>query len=362
MSVNNKMKIQDLKEVFRQLEGTIIRGDLQHKPTGKFDRLSAYYFGRKIEGETTKEETEKEADVREHWNDTHFKRFNDERVLFIRSRKGFKYGRVTFEGKLPDLASYSPPDTEFWLGFEEGSGIGFGMAAFRWNEDDNMICWLGGYGDASVMKVNDPLPSDVKTTKYHYTVEVTNGIIEFRVDKDLVAVGVLGGKSMIVKNDTEPYAIVIAKEQPPMAMNTLMEFYSPDYGDEITAGFPAGGTRVTTVNPHPPKSYALYDDGSSTLLTEGTYDTGTSYKSHPVPVQGYSGKTLLFRADTDSVSGGLRIEVLTQEGNWRLYDSITASANELESYIISGNFPLARIGYEPSADGASITDAEIHLQ
>ena len=73
-------------------------------------------------------------------------------------------------------------------------------------------------------------------------------------------------------------------------------------------------------------------------------------------------KHCFFRADTDSVTDGLRIEVFTQEGNWRLYDAITASANELESYIISGNFPLVRIGYEPSADGASITDAEIHLQ
>jgi len=93
-------------------------------------------------------------------------------------------------------------------------------------------------------------------------------------------------------------------------------------------------------------------------MTSGTYDTGTSYKSHPVPAAGFDAKAFLFRADTDSVTDGLAVEVFTQEGNWRTYLTRTYSANSLESIEPAGEFPLMRLAYEPAADGASITDAE----
>jgi len=77
---------------------------------------------------------------------------------------------------------------------------------------------------------------------------------------------------------------------------------------------------------------------------------------------GYDAKAFLFRADTDSVADGLGVEVLTQEGNWRTYLTRTYSANTLESIEPAGEFPLMRLAYEPSADGASITDAEVTMR
>lgn len=52
--------------------------------------------------------------------------------------------------------------------------------------------------------------------------------------------------------------------------------------------------------PDPPRTFRLYDEGSDTLLTEGTYASGTVHYPHPVPVSGYESKTILFRADTSS--------------------------------------------------------------
>jgi len=58
------------------------------------------------------------------------------------------------------------------------------------------------------------------------------------------------------------------------------------------------------------------------------------------------------------VADGLAVEVLTQEGNWRTYESRTYSANTLEVLSPAGSIVLARLAYEPATDGASITDAE----
>jgi len=120
---------------------------------------------------------------------------------------------------------------------------------------------------------------------------------------------------------------------------------------------------VTGNNPEvQPLSMRLMDAGANTFLTDGTYDTGVSHKSHPIPTHGFDGKSLYFRADTDSVTDGLTVEIRTREGNWRVYDSINYSANSLREYMPTGDFPLMRIGYEPAADGASITEAEVNLR
>lgn len=108
----------------------------------------------------------------------------------------------------------------------------------------------------------------------------------------------------------------------------------------------------------PARTFRLYDDGADTLLTAGTYDTGTSHKTHPVPVLGYRDKSFKFRADTDSTADGLAVEELTQEGNWRTWTTRTYAANDYEIINPSGQAVLMRLAYEPAANGASITDAE----
>ena len=61
------------------------------------------------------------------------------------------------------------------------------------------------------------------------------------------------------------------------------------------------------------------------------------------------------------MTDGLTVEMLTQEESWRTYATRSPTANDLEVINLAGRMPLVRIGYEPSADGASITDAEVTM-
>jgi len=97
-------------------------------------------------------------------------------------------------------------------------------------------------------------------------------------------------------------------------------------------------------------------------MTSGTYASGSVHRSAPIPIAGYEGKTLAIRADTASVADGLVTEVYTTADNWRTIDTYTLGANEFYYLDINVDFPLLRIGYEPSADGASITDAQVAVR
>jgi len=274
-----------------------------------------------------------------------------------------KGGLLQVKTKLPDLSGYDTAD--FFMGFELGGGTDHGIATFNWEQNDGMVCKIAGKSASNGVEVTDLLPADVKTEWHMYSVKVNAGFAEFYVGKgaprNLVAIGIpWNGPVTKLYQNTEPYSIILNPARYPTTMPAFLELHG-DY-EKVTASTKVSNFRWSSEPLSPPRSFRFYDEGADTFLTEGTYDTGTSYKSHPVPVAGYGDRTLLFRADTDSVANGLQIEVYTQSGNWRIYDSITTSANELESYIITGDFPLVRIGYEPSADGASITDAEVHLR
>jgi len=278
------------------------------------------------------------------------------------SRWSLKHGYLVATGKIPDMAANFGTNTRFHLGFELGAMSSYGgYVAFQRFES--------GGANVDVFRVKTPtgahythveslLPGDAETADHQYVIKRNRGFAELYVDEDLIAVAVWGaGADINVVNDTEPYAIVMTRGKPPSRLPTLLEA-SNGSGTERTVEFGVRDYRFASGDPCPPRNYRLHDAGADTLLTSGTYDTGTSHKSHPIPVQGYSAKAFLFRADTDSTSDGLAVEVLTQEGNWRTYLTRTYSANSLELIEPAGEFPLMRLAYEPTADGASITDAE----
>jgi len=277
--------------------------------------------------------------------------------LAIYSKAALKTGQVMSRAILPDLTGYDT--ASLWVsGFELGSGLQYGIKAMRLDQDDNFFCRVGGPGAITDAYIENLLPTDFHSTRYLYTVKNNSGFTEFFVDDDLKAVIVEADREMqITANNTPPYVVKTTRAKPPTTIPTLLEFNAG--GEEATADLEPKEYRFAEGKANPPRTYRLYDWEADTLLTSGTYDTGTSYKSHPIPTVGYSAKAFLFRADTDSTTDGLAVEVLTQEGNWRTYLTRTYSANTLESIEPTGEFPLMRLAYEPSADGASITDAEV---
>jgi len=160
--------------------------------------------------------------------------------------------------------------------------------------------------------------------------------------------------------NTEPYVIRgTDRVRNPVAMPALIELNAG--GDEETLDVTPAEFRFAQGDPAPSRAYRLYDWEADTLMTSGTYDTGAMHYSHPVPIKGYEQVNMSVRADTASATDGLVTEVLTQEENWRPVDTYDLGADEFYYLDVNVDFPLMRVGYEPSADGASITDAEVNL-
>jgi hypothetical protein len=109
-----------------------------------------------------------------------------------------------------------------------------------------------------------------------------------------------------------------------------------------------------------PLRLPLYEENTSNLFAGKSVSSGTLV-SHPFPVFGYAGKTIIFRADTASATSGLVIETLTKSGNWRTYDVVTYSANTDFFYTLTGNLVLARLKYTPATYPASVAEGEVIL-
>jgi len=279
-------------------------------------------------------------------------------IASVYSRASLTNGEVTFaEIQLPDVDD----GQYFYFGFERGGNAA--GALFRFYQEggvEHFEAEKGGYGGKVQMNLDNALPADAKTARHSYKVRVTGRMAEFYVDGDQVAY-ILNSNNLAFPSQTyPPYAIGGVEAPSSTSLSVIAELMG---GEGMSADvFPPANVRFSEGEPYPPRNFRLYDEGASTLMTSGTYDTGTSYKSHPVPIFGFEGVTLSIRADTASVVNGLTTEVLTQEGNWRPIDTYDLGANEFYYLDVNAEFPLMRVGYEPSANGASITDAEVTLR
>jgi len=344
---------------YAALEGTSLQDEDILRGEDDLDR----YFSHRITNASTNEK--EQVDIDDYWKEDDFKLPGGYKDFTVISRAKLAYPVASFRSKIPDVANYSIDQ-----GFEYGSGQEPYHIKFTTAFDDFTVQAANRNTSLSV-KVDFARPADYDTAWHRYDYKLNQSTMEFYLDRVLRAVIVFGvgpreAGSTVVKQNTEPYSIGLFPSGFHSRAPLTFRNFSPEGPWTFTVGDPTGrGDGVVQYHPgspYPPRTFNLYDDAASTLMTSGTYASGVSHKSHPIPIHGYDGKTLLFRADTDSVTDGLQIEVYTQAGNWRVYDTVTASANSLESYIITGDFPLVRVGYEPSADGASITDAEVTMK
>jgi len=273
-----------------------------------------------------------------------------------------RYSQVLIRTKLPELQD---GDQAIWMGFQNSGKAKTGALLLKYSMSAGSYTlgafWGTGFGFDGY-SITGALPSDARTAINEYMFQLNGPFAEIYVNDDLVFVGVNSPALNFTAVDYPPYEI--APVSPGMSeghaarkMNITIEAEDKQ-GRKLEHLQHPAGVCPGEIPVNPARTFRLHDFGADTLLTSGTYDTGTSYKSHPIPVLGYDDKAFLFRADTDSVADGLAVEVLTQEGNWRTYLTRTYSANTLESIEPTGEFPLMRLAYEPSVDGASITDAE----
>jgi len=280
---------------------------------------------------------------------------------FIYSIPTPKWPQVRGEGTFPDMSEATMPS---WFGFEMGTRIQWGTAAFRLEDvTGNMFTEVHGMGggsgspaSAKVVEITG-LISNPQTNSHTYTIKVNDGFCEFVVDHELVSLIASGGEvSDTLYDNTEPYGVAVVPGRVPERMPAFLENPTDNLME-----FPPVDVRLSSGLPHPTRTYRLYDAGADTLLTSGTYASGISHKSHPFPGAGYENRTILFRADT-AATGGLTVEVYTQDGNWRVIETYDYSAGDAKYISVGAEFPLMRIGYNPDADGASITDAQVSMR
>jgi len=319
---------------------------------------------RVFEGITTVDGQDKQIAPSDYWDENGITLPADVDYLRIYTKRGIPNPWLRVRRlQLPDMTGFT--DASVYWGTEVAPATSPG-SYFSYNAAEELrmevYSVIGGRWDGVLSK-----PADYKTAENPYSVRECHWGSIFNCGdsyppevRGFTVLGQGDARRYEIRNiaGPDPYRVAVASGQPMGARNRLfVELYSADE-KELSLSFSKDDFVFGSGQPFPAKTWDLFDSGADTLMTSGTYDSGTSHKSASIPVAGYDSKAFLFRADTDSVADGLAVEVYTTAGNWRTYLTRTYSANELESIEPTGEFPLMRLAYEPSADGASITDAE----
>jgi len=341
------MSYKITKEAFKEA----LREELREIPD-----LSSFiwtkYLRKGIDSFFLSRDTVNPSDV---WDDDGFKADPSAAVY---SRRCFSYPYLSVRTELPELTL---DGQSLWFGFENDAGLGTGAAMFRYYQTGGakrFVALFGGAWYVAVYDLTDALPADAETAKHIYTIKVNRMNVEFYIDY---------ARRLTVINDSAafpavtypPYAIARPYMPIPTHMHTIIELSTPE--GELTFPLTPEWFRVEDGEPIPPRVDALRLADSTAPLRGQTVPSGT-IRSHPIPIFGYEGKTLYFRADTNSASDGLVIETLSEAGNWRTYDAVTYTANDDWFYSIAGELKIIRLAYTPSSYPATVNEAEVVLR
>jgi hypothetical protein len=265
------------------------------------------------------------------------------------------FNLASFKTKLPTLTK---DGQHVWMGFEDGGGCGTGIAAFDFGRDvlgEHLRAYACGQFAWSSVVIDAALPSNAKTVEHVYGVAILKPWAEFYIDGVPVAYGLNSTDLNFTTINYPPYAIFRSKTAFSTRQTALIEVNG--IGDELVLPLSPNNARLSRIADHPPRAFRLYQSNSSILMAGSSISSG-SLSSHPIPVFGYTDKTLYFMANQD---GSLLIEILTQTNNWITYDTDTISANTLWWYKMTGDAVLARLTFTPTTYPCTITEAEAIL-
>jgi len=309
--------------------------------------------------------TETDVDLSKYWSSTLTLPPNSQ-WLAIYSRAPVRYGYIVAYIKYPDWAGWGYDDySGLWIGFELGGGERGGIASWWLRKGggiNRLYAHVGGcglYAYASEQTTN--LPSDYTTARHGYWVKVNRHQVWFGIDNMIRTVAILAksGVARQLYNNSNPYTIYIAPFHVPETQHTLMELVASKGGKLVGVSIEFGWSdaRFSEGDPVPPLAMPLYLEASNTVLAGYSISSG-SVTSHPIPTFGYLRKTVYFMANQ---AGTLEIDKYMLSGNWRVYDSVSVSANTLVKYRIDDEVILTRIIFTPSTYPATILEAEADM-
>lgn len=278
----------------------------------------------------------------------------------VASYKSFKYGLYQYYMK---LAPYTNDDwTELYLGAETAPGALGGLASFHFNRTNKAVYArlygfpLGsGYRSIDVQAfVADP------TADYHlYTVKVNRASVDYWVDGELVAIlqAVAGADTYTVR-ETAPYVLGQVGGSLPTVNPALIEPVATagHEGVGVRPGMYIKGITIIDGDPAPPRTLHPITGG---VNWEGTTGVDPDITSDRIPIAGYNKKQIYFLA---TGAGDLEIYVDYGDNNVDLIDTVSVTANTLESYLTETEALWLALKYIPSSPPADITRARVLMR
>lgn len=285
-------------------------------------------------------------------------------AVSIYSRRAFVYGQLYVCVKMPNL---TPVGNEtvlaYYFGFENGSQAFNGIVSFclltnRPTGEVNQLYGVVGTYAMSAVKIDVNKPANYLTAYHRYRVLCSKNLAALTIDGKpaLFAVPCRYDGVSKVKENVLPYSVVLT-EPLPASMPSLVEIYAgrtAEAPSDFAVPLSPYEFRVSDGHEVTPLSLPLYVEDTPTKLAGYTVSSGT-LTTHPFPVFGYARKTLYFMADT---AGTLEVQVFTQSGNWRTYDSFSYAAGRFLSYPMTGDALLVRLLYTPSTYPATVNEGE----
>jgi len=265
------------------------------------------------------------------------------------------FNLASFRTKTPAFTK----DTQgaYW-GFEDGGQVGTGIALFYcWYDEpvDRFGVIADGLFSEKVFYIDAALPVNARTALHRYGVALLRPWAEFYIDGLPVAYVLNSTHLAFTDVNYPPYGI--SSGTCAFATKQLGMIGLEGLEQDLVFPLAPSLTRYGHIAELPPRVFRLYDAGTKVLFAGLAIAAGSEI-SHPVPVFGYSKKTLFFQA---TQAGTLLLEVLMETGNWRTYDSLSILANTLLAYLVDGKAVLMRVTFTPGSYPATISEAEMIL-
>ena len=256
------------------------------------------------------------------------------------------------------------PGKMFWIGVGDRVQRMPGIACLYMDEEMGYRLMVGTNDSFVLPYVQAILPADFATMTHFYEFKLNKSNFEFYVNGILRGVVLFGVYDPIPTWENNfPYVLASCRSTIAPELTAFVENWDPIDRTQVIQLYPRqnpiklypNNFVVSSGDPLPPGQYPLFTENTPTMWRNGTL-SGLENTSHPVPVWGYTTKTLLFQS---GAGGMLRIEIFAG-GAWREYQTRTLTADKLEVIALTAEMPLVRCIYDAVATDV-IAVAEILL-
>ena len=273
--------------------------------------------------------------------------------IYVATWRVWKYPVVAYSGKLPLMAA----GVARWFGFGTGSGMRTPFCGLKVGAIEVGLFFgtrfTGNYTFLDL--TTNILPADYATASHHYLMQASKCQVLFWIDSVLRAVCLFGVPSATPEWENN-FLYALGSTKVPLAKSAPAFFEIEDADGIIPLNVTANTFVCTDGVPEPPMQYLLYTDSTSTAWSALAVGAAATVNSHPVPIWGYSKKTLMWMATNITAT----LQTYTG-GAWRATGITVTSDGTLQTITIPFDAPIIRVSALGGAGGGTITLAEVYV-